>query len=222
MSSVLVVAVHPDDETLGCGGTLLKHKAAGDRIHWLIATAMDEKRGYSRKAVLKREKEIGSVGDMYGFSTVHRLDIPTTSVDTLPFNELTKKINSVFNLVKPETIYLPFMKDAHSDHRIIFDAAYCCTKTFRCKYVKNIMMMETISETEFAPPVNEFVFAPNYFVDVTGFMKKKMAIMRVFESELGRHPFPRSLKNITALATKRGATAGCRYAEAFMILRRIW
>ena len=118
-------------------------------------------------------------------------------------------------------IYFPFKGDAHSDHKYIFDAAYSCTKSFRYSFIKKIYMMEVLSETEFAISANDSGFIPNVFVDISRYIDKKIKIMNVYESELGKHPFPRSEKNLRALATFRGATSGCDYAESFMLLKEI-
>ena len=83
-------------------------------------------------------------------------------------------------------------------------------------------MYETISETDFAPPLPENAFMPNYYVDITPFLEKKIEIMKIFASELGEHPFPRSIRNIKALAINRGSQSGVEYAESFMIIKEIW
>lgn len=216
-NKVLIVAVHPDDETLGCGGTLLKHKANGDEIHWLICTTVDEKHSYYDT----REQEIEKVAALYGFDSVHNLRLETMQVDEYSMSELVGKISKVINEVKPTTIYLPFKGDVHSDHRKIFEASYSCTKSFRYPFVKKIYMIETLSETEFAPSTKEDSFIPNVFVDISKYMDKKLEIMKVYESEIAEHPFPRSIKNIQALGTLRGATCGCEYAESFILLKEI-
>jgi len=216
-NKVLVVAVHPDDETLGCGGTLLKHKANGDEIHWLICTAIDKNHSYYKT----RENEIEEVSNLYNFDSVHNLRLKTMQVDEYNMSELIGKISKVINEVKPNIIYLPFKSDVHSDHRKIFEASYSCTKIFRYPFIKKIYMMETLSETEFAPSTKEDSFVPNVFVDISEFLDTKIEIMKIFESEVGEHPFPRSERNLRALATLRGATAGCEYAESFMLLKEI-
>ena len=127
----------------------------------------------------------------------------------------------MFRQVEPNIVYLPFKSDVHTDHQIAFKAAYSCTKTFRCPSTKKIIMMETLSETEFTPSTKEDSFIPNMFVDITDFIDRKIEIMNIYKSELADHPFPRSEKNILALATVRGATAGCEYAESFMIVKEI-
>ncbi len=217
MDKVLTIAVHPDDETLGCGGTLLKHKAKGDEIHWLICTDIDSSHTY----YATRQKEIQEVSKLYSFDSVVNLQLKTMQVDEYTMSELIGKISKVINSIKPNIVYLPFKNDVHSDHRKIFEAAYSCTKSFRYPFIKKIYMMETLSETEFAPSTKEDSFIPNVFVDISEFMEKKIEIMKVFKSELAEHPFPRSIKNIKALAAYRGATAACEYAESFIVLKEI-
>ncbi len=221
MNKVLILAVHPDDETLGCGGSLLKHKKNGDEIHWLIATDIKEPDGFEKAVIEKREKEILKVKALYNFDSVSRLGLSTKKVDEYSVSELITKISKVIIEIKPNVIYLPFKNDVQSDHRYIFNAAYSCTKSFRYTFIKEIYMIETLSETEFAPSTKEDSFVPNVFVDISEFLNKKLEIMKVYESEIGIHPFPRSERNIKALGTFRGASSGCEYAEAFMLLKII-
>ena len=215
MNKVLVIATHPDDETLGCGGTLLKHKAQGDEIYWCIVTSAEE---YGDIFLSKREQEITKVIELYEFDSVYELDIPTTKVDTIELSKLTDMFTKVINDIKPDIVYLPFRGDVHSDHRIVFDIAFSTLKQFRAPSVKTIYMMEVLSETEFSV-IDTFI--PNVFIDISEFIDKKIDIMKIYDSELKEHPFPRSIKNIKALATYRGATSGCEYAESFMLLKDI-
>lgn len=217
MNKVLVVATHPDDETLGCGGTLLKHKSKKDEIHWLICTTLEE----DHPSFKKREEEIDEVNKLYDFNSIYNLRLSTTRVDEYTINEIINKISSIINEVKPNIIYLPFKSDVHSDHRKIFEACYSCTKSFRYPFIKKIYMMETLSETEFSVSLKEDSFVPNVFVDVSNFFQEKLKIMNVYKSELGEHPFPRSIRNIEALGTFRGATSNCEYAESFVLLKEI-
>lgn len=217
MNQILIIAVHPDDETLGCGGTLLKHKADGDQIHWLICTSLDKK----NKSYKNRQKEIKKVSKLYNFNSVHNLKLKTTRIDEYSFSNLIKKISNVINKIKPNIIYLPFKEDVHTDHKKIFEASYSCTKSFRYSFIKKIYMMEILSETEFAPSINKDSFVPNTFVDVSNYMNKKIDIMKVYKSEIDKHPFPRSERNIKALASYRGSTSGCKFAESFILLKEI-
>ncbi len=214
---VLAIAVHPDDETLGCGGTLLKHKDQNDEIHWLICTTISK--DHPRHTA--REEELKKVEKAYKFDSVYNLELKTMQVDEYTMSELIGKISEVISHVKPAIIYLPFKHDVHSDHRVIFEAAYSCTKSFRYSFVKKVYMIETLSETEFAPSIASESFIPNVYVDISQFLAKKIEIMKIYESEVDEHPFPRSTRSIKALATLRGATAGCEYAESFMLLKEI-
>jgi len=218
--SILVVAVHPDDESLGCGGTLLRLREEGAQIHWMIVTAMTADCGYSPEAIAHRDSEIEAVAQMYGFSSVHRLDFSTTRLDEIPMSQLVAAMSRVFQSTQPNQVFLPFQHDVHSDHQHAFAAAYSCTKTFRYPSVRKVMMMETLSETDFAQSAGGG-FVPNMFVDISGQFERKMQILRVFESELHPHPFPRSEEAVKASAMLRGAAAGCRFAESFVILKEI-
>ena len=221
MSKVIIISAHPDDETLGAGGTILKHKENGDEVYWLIVTNVFESEGFSKERVLSRKQEIDEVSRLYSFDKVYSLEYPTMKLNDTILFELVNKISHIFQQLEPEIIYVMNRSDAHSDHRIVFDAVMSCTKSFRYPYVKKVLMYECLSETEFAPILPERVFQANYYVDISNFLNKKIEIMKIFDSELGEHPFPRSIKNIEALATFRGATVGVLYAEAFQMIKYI-
>lgn len=216
---ILIISAHPDDETLGAGGTLLRHSKEGDAITWLIVTNISTDQGFTEGRVASRQQEIEQVSDLYGFVNTVKLDYPTMTLSSASLQSLIGDISKVVQKVKPHTIYTMNRSDAHSDHRVIFDAVMACTKSFRYPFIREVLMYECISETEFAPALPENFFQPNCFVDISNEMEKKIKIMNIFESELGVHPFPRSERNMRALATFRGAMAGVDYAEAFQILK---
>lgn len=221
MKNVIVISAHPDDETLGAGGTILKHVANGDNVFWLIVTNVFEDQGFSKERVESRQEEIRQVEKLLGISKTFFLNYPTMTLSSSSLIKMVPEISLVFSEVQPEIVYCLNRSDAHSDHRVIFDAVMACTKSFRYPYIKQILMYECISETEFAPVLAEKAFLPNYFVDITDFLDTKLDIMKIFESELGEHPFPRSLDNIKALAHFRGASVGVKYAESFQLLKYI-
>lgn len=219
INKVLVIAPHPDDETLGCGGTLLKHGLLGDEIHWLIVTNITEKHGWRIDKVKRRQEEIKKVSKAYGFKSIHKLDFPTMKLDTVPISELVNKISNVIKKVKPHFIYVNHQNDIHTDHQIVFKATISSSKSFRHPYIHRILNYETLSETEFAVQSNgDYGFQPNVFVDITKFFEQKGKIMLEYDSEVMNSPFPRSLDVIESLAKYRGSRIGVQYAEAFLLL----
>jgi N-acetylglucosamine malate deacetylase 1 len=218
---ILVVAVHPDDETLGCGGALLRHVADGDHIHWLVVTDMVPEM-FPRERIAAREKEIDAVAAAYAFTSVHRLKLPTTRLDTIADSAVVDAFARVFHEVRPTTVYLPFLNDVHSDHRKAFHAGLSCVKSFRHPHVKRVLMMEVLSETEFAPSLPGMSFVPNVFCDISRYIDRKIEILGLYGAEMGIAPFPRSAETVMALAAYRGAVAGCMHAEAFMLLKDVY
>ncbi len=219
--NVIVIAAHPDDEILGAGGTLLKHAKNGDKVYWLIVTNVFAIHGATQERIEERQAEIAKVAKEVGVEKTFKLDYPSMSLTSSSLLDMIPKISKIFTEIKPEIIYCLNRSDAHSDHRVIFDAVMACTKSFRYPYIKQVLMYECISETEFAPALPEKVFIPNYYVDISEFIERKLEIMKIYKSEIAEHPFPRSLKNIKALAHFRGASVGVEFAEAFQLLKYI-
>lgn len=219
MNKVLVVAVHPDDETIGCGGTILKHKSQGDEVHWLIITGIkNHPKGLYKDIIQKKAETIENVAAAYSFDSVIQMDLPTAMLDELSFLDIVVKISGVINDIKPNIIYTMFNNDIHTDHRVAFDAVYSCSKSFRYPFIEKLYMVETLSETDFAVSIPGQTFVPNVFVNITDYIDRKLEIMSMYETEVMDDPYPRSLSSIKALARTRGSRAGVMYAEAFMLL----
>jgi LmbE family N-acetylglucosaminyl deacetylase len=221
MRKILVVAPHADDETLGCGGTLLKHLSQGDEIYWLIVTSMSLESGFSKSQIEIRKQEIEKVIVLYGFKKTYQLDFPPAMLDNIPMKDLVTEISHVVEKLRPEVVYTVFRNDVHSDHALVSDALMAATKSFRYPSVKQILAFETLSETEFSLRVDGQCFRPNFFVNIEDFIEKKIRIMSHFESEISEFPFPRSKVALETLAKYRGIQAGCNFAEAFMLLKQI-
>jgi LmbE family N-acetylglucosaminyl deacetylase len=219
MTDVLVVAPHPDDETLGCGATLLRHRAEGDAIHWVIVTEMRAELGHTPEQMARRQAEIKAVADRYQFASLCALALPTMMLDTLPMREVVSRMGEVFQRLRPSTVYLPFPGDAHTDHRVAFDAAMACCKWFRAPFVRRVLSYETLSESDANLDPESIGFRPNVFVDAAAFIEEKIAVLELYRGETGEFPFPRSARAVRALADLRGATCGFKAAEAFMLLR---
>lgn len=216
----LVVAPHADDELLGCGGTLLRRLAEDGVVGWLLVTSMNSDHAWGTEKIEQRQREIVQVRDGLGVLPEHlyELGLQTTQLDQVPTGVLVGRISEVFEKFQPEEVLVPHAHDIHSDHRIVFDAVAACTKWFRYPSVKRVLAYETISETDFILK-SEGLFNPTFFVDITDFIDHKIALMGIYRSELGVHPFPRSESGLRALATLRGAQSGFGSAEAFQLLR---
>lgn len=220
MKRHLVIAPHPDDETLGCGDTLLRAHAEGDAVYWLIVTGISEAQGFTAERVESRAAEIDRVSEAYGFSETIRLDFPTATLDAIPMGDMVSAIGQAARRIEPTDIYLPHRRDAHSDHAAVFDAAVSVSKWFRYGSVERVFVYETQSETDFDLSPDSPGFRPNVFVDISDTIDRKIEIAAIFESEFAEHPFPRSFEGMRALATLRGAASGFKAAEAFMLLRQ--
>lgn len=157
----------------------------------------------------------------YGFTDVIDMGYPTSTLDQVPQLEMVAAFWKILKQSAPQWIYLPFVHDAHGDHQRAFAAAHGCIKTFRHPSVRRVLMMETVSETNFGMNGMDGVFAPNVFVDVTSHLDRKIEIMNMYAGEMAPHPFPRSEASLKALATLRGSMAGCRAAEAFMLVKEV-
>jgi len=215
---VIVIAPHPDDEVLGVGGTLLRLKAEGAIVAWLIMSTVSGKDGWGEREVEKRASEIKNIAKFFNFDSVFELGLPSAALDQVSMGDLVSKISEIFKEFQPDDVFVPHFSDIHSDHRIVFDAVASCSKWFRHPSIKRVLAYETISETDFGL-IPSHGFRPNYFVNIEAHLDSKLAAMDIYNSELGDFPFPRSHKAIRALATIRGATSGFKAAEAFELLR---
>ena len=176
--------------------------------------------GWSLEKIKSRKKEIEKVSKFYGFDNVFELNFPTTKLDNVPMLDLTTKISECLKKFKPQELYIPSFCDAHSDHRVVFEAVISSSKWFRLEGIKRILSYETLSETSFGlSRINNF--NPNVFIDISPFLKRKIKVMNIYKSELGLPPFPRSEENIKALATIRGSESGYLAAEAFELLKEV-
>ena len=170
-NTLLVVSPHPDDETLGAGGYLLKAKVNGWNLHWLILTNVKEDYGWEKTRVTIRNLEIEKVSSAYSFEKVYNLGLEPAGLDKLSNSEILAKITCVIKEVEPHTVIIPWKGDAHTDHKIAFQLMISATKTFRYPSIKKVLSMEILSETNFGELED---FHPNYFVDITDYFEKDL------------------------------------------------
>ncbi len=221
VKSALAVAVHPDDETLGCGGTLLRLAQEGTAIHWLVVTKAGFE--YAADFMLKQAYQIEAVKRAYPFVSSWGGGFDTCTLADVPIARLIESLRRIIVKIRPEWVFLPHHADVHSDHRVVFNAMSALLKPagMRLYGIKRVLAYETISETEAAMPLAGNAFLPTVYVDITSTIEHKMRIMALYETELQPEPNPRSLSAIRALARYRGASVGVEYAEAFALLREL-
>ncbi|MSS73600.1 MAG: PIG-L family deacetylase [Candidatus Latescibacteria bacterium] len=219
---VLAISVHPDDETLGCGGTLLRHHAGGDSLFWLIVTQAYEPM-WSADVIARKSAEVERVASAYAFEWVMRLGMPTARLDTVPQNDLIAPLRDAISEVRPEVVYVVHGGDVHTDHGVVFTATMSVLKPFYMARlgVHRILCYETLSSTDAAPILPGRQFMPVVYRDISSFIDRKIEIMSFYETEYQADPMPRGPASIRALARHRGATLGVDYAEAFMLIRDV-
>jgi len=214
---VLVIAPHPDDEVLGCGGTIAKHAKQGDEVYLCIVTKAYTPE-WSEEFIKNRPKEIEKANKILGIKKTYFLDYPTVKLDTIPQKELNEAISKVVNEVKADILYLPHKGDVNKDHRLVFESALVATRPINHK-IKKILSYECLSETEWGQPIEPFT--PNVYVDISDTIKTKIEAMTAYESEIKPYPHPRSLEMINILAKMRGGGVRLDAAEAFVLIREV-
>ncbi len=214
---VLVIAPHPDDEVLGCGGTILNHNKDGCKVYLCIVTKAYTP-DWSKEFLKQRPKEIRKANKILGIEKTYFLDFPTAKLDTIPQMELNNKISEIVKEVKPDVMYTPYKGDINKDHRLAFEASLVAARPAN-QIIKRVLSYETLSETEWGTHIESFI--PNVYVDISETFETKIEAIKAYGSELKEYPHPRSIKIVKALAEKRGSEAGVNFAEAFVLIREI-
>lgn len=214
---ILVVAPHPDDEVLGCGGMIAKHSSVGDEVYLCIVTKAYTP-DWSQEFIDNRKSEISEANELLGIKETVFFDLPTAKLDSISQKELNDRFTRCIGEIRAEVVYIPHRGDLNKDHRVVFEA--CLVGTRPVGYVvKRVLSYEILSETEWGSSIA--TFSPNVYVDISVFFEKKLQAMKAYKSELKDSPHPRSLDIIDALARKRGSEIGVKYAESFELIREI-
>ena len=218
-NKILIVAAHPDDEILGCGGTMIKLKNTCD-INVVFMTDGISARGVNDiKKKLRRKK----CDDLFKYLKLKKpifFDFPDNKMDEVPLLKIVKKLETLIQKIKPKTIFTHYSDCLNIDHKITSQAVMTACRPLKDNSVKKILSFEILSSTEWAKFKNKG-FEPNYFVDISGQFKKKIIEMKFYQKELRKYPHSRSLKAIESLARFRGVSSGVDFAEGFYLNRWI-
>ena len=217
MRNVLVVAAHSDDEVLGCGGTIAKHIANGDKV-----TVMYMTDGVSSRALNEgaegRENASFNAMNILGVQDIRQSAFPDNKMDSVPLLDVVKDIELVIDDIKPQIIYTHFAHDLNIDHRVTHSAVMTACRPQSCSSITKILSFEVLSSTEWNSH-SITPFTPNYIIDISSFWDKKLAALKCYDCEMRPFPHSRSYKCVEALAILRGATHGVNKAEAFSVER---
>ena len=217
---VLVVAPHPDDETLGVGGTIAKYSAQGDEVFVLMVSGHLPPI-YSRKAYEETVSEAYLAFSVLGVKKSEFLEIPATMIGDQPLHEVNARISKVVNDFNPHIVLCPY-PDRHIDHRLVFDSVMVATRPVGVgKDIEIVAAYETLSETHWNAPHIEPNFTPNWVVDISDHISEKLNALECYKSQISEFPGPRSIEAVEALAKFRGTQAGFGYGEGFHIVRMI-
>lgn len=221
---ILVVAAHPDDEILGCGGTIVKLAKEGYIAFSLIlgegVTSRDKKRNAEKK---KREidslkRQALKANKVLGIKRTFLFDFPDNRFDTVPFLDIVKVIEEVKNKIKPVKIFTHYANDLNIDHRITLKAVITASRPLPKESVKEILSFEILSSTEWNSPQG---FYPDTFIDISKTIDKKLKALAQYRTELKNYPHPRSLKGVKLNSKNWGMKSGLKFAEAFKTVRVI-
>ena len=224
---VLVVAAHPDDEVLGCGGTIARHSDDGDHVQILIVAEGSTSRQHHRdRKHAKEELSILSnaahaAGSILGAAGVDLLDLPDNRLDSIDRLDLVKLIEERIEQHKPHIIYVHHAGDVNIDHRRLHEAVVTACRPIPGQPVRRLLSYEVASSSEWQPPGSAPVFVPNWFVDISDQWQRKQKAIMAYSSEMRAWPHARSLEALEHLARLRGAQVGLEAAEAFSLLRQL-
>jgi LmbE family N-acetylglucosaminyl deacetylase len=218
MTRVLVIAAHPDDEVLGMGGTIAVHTGRGDAVRVLVVTDGSSTQ-YPGDAEIRSRKEAEArrAAAELGVEDYVHLDLPDMRLDTLSHVEVNRVVEEHVRDFAPVVVYT-VQPDVNNDHRVLFDSVSVATRPVPGLSVRRLLTYAPASSTEWTPAaVNWFV--PNWYVDVTATIERKLAAFAQYETERRDYPHPRSERAIRATAEYHGTTCGCEYAEPFVLVR---
>jgi|TARA_E500000178_G_scaffold346138_1_gene397271 LmbE family N-acetylglucosaminyl deacetylase len=215
-NKIVVIAPHPDDETLGVGGTIARLAENGTKVYVLIVSGHLPPI-YDQSSFDKTHEEAIEAFKILGVDSYDFLKVPATLVNQTPVAELNAKIDKFVKSVKPDWVFIPF-PDRHIDHRVIFDASVVACRPVGEDPPKVILAYETLSETHWNVPGVEPAFVPEFFIDISQNIDTKLEALKKYASQISKSP-SRSTVAVEALAKFRGSQNGCSYAEAFKIVR---
>ena len=225
-SNILVVAAHPDDEVLGCGGTIKRLSSEGHNVYTAILgegiTSRDGLNKDEKESKVEQLKEAAKeAGRLLGTEETFMYNLPDNRFDTVPILEIVKRIESLITKIRPEIIYTHSGSDLNIDHQLTFRAVLTAARPVPGSSVKTIYVFETLSSTEWSFGHISPAFCPDTFINIENQLDAKINALRLYKTEIRQFPHPRSVEAVQAIAARHGSNAGLKAAEAFELVRDI-
>ena len=219
---VLIIVAHPDDETIGMGGTIPKHVESGDEV-WAISMTdgVSSREATTDTDICERAKFADNAASILGFEWVKRFQFCDNSMDKYPLLEIVQAIEQVKDSLNPTIVYTHSKADLNIDHRIVANAVLTAFRPRQKESCKEIRCFEVASSTDYSHPHLTHAFTPNLYVDINSFWAKKKEALSSYKDEMWDYPDSRSETGIENIAKYRGNQVGFYRAEAFEVIRKI-
>ncbi len=221
--SVLVVAAHPDDEVLGCGGTIYRMTKEGRKVHVLIMADGESSRdtGVDNKKIEARNSAAEKASEILNCSSLKLLELPDNRMDGIELLDIIKPIENLIDEYQPSLVLTHHRGDVNIDHRLVHEAVITACRPQPGSSVGELLFFEVPSSTEWRPASDNESFNPNWFVDISSSLEFKLKALQAYKDELREYPHPRSMEAVEALSRWRGSIVGAHAAESFMLGRKI-
>lgn len=220
MADVVIVAAHPDDEVLGCGGTIARHVNYNDDVHIIFMTNGVSSRGENLQAIKNRQLAMNKSMSSLGVKSFYNFDYPDNKMDSIPLLDAVQSIENVFKKINPSVIYTHYFGDLNIDHQITYKAVMTASRPQPNNSIKEIYCFEVPSSTDWLG-TPQSIFHPNHFVDITKYWQLKEIALNNYSIEMRDYPHFRSFEAIDILSKFRGSSCGLFRAEAFILIRKI-
>jgi LmbE family N-acetylglucosaminyl deacetylase len=220
-SSVLVLAAHPDDEVLGCGGTMARLATGGTLVHVAFLADGVTAREAAPDDLALRRAAARKACEILGATSVCFGNLPDNRLDSTALLDIVRPIEELIAQYRPDTVFTHHAGDLNVDHRRVHEAAVTACRPQHGHPVKTLLSFEVPSSTEWQPPGSGHPFVPNWFIDISASLDRKLAALDAYAGELRDWPHPRSRRGVENLARWRGATVGVEAAEAFILGRQL-
>ena len=225
MSKIFIVVAHPDDEVLGCGGTIAKYAKEGSKVYCLFLGRGKSSRGVNGPVLKKQQavlmQEARKAAEILGISKTFFEDFPDQQYDSVPILKIIQAVEKIKNRIKPNIVFTHHAGDLNIDHHITFKAVLTACRPLKEESVKKIYSFEVPSSTEWGAPKRKDYFIPNVFVDISETFNKKIKALGAYKSEERAYPHPRSGMAVEVIAKRWGLVVGKELVEAFELIRKI-